>query len=112
MKPWTPSGSTPPASTASALQKVRLPPPTLGGRLVHDNAPLFWTELAAVTGDADIGLHLGEAMRPRLLDVVGYLLLAARDLGEALRSFLRFQHILSGGFAAHLDASKRATGYG
>ena len=51
----------------------------------------------------DIGLHLGEAMKPRLLDVVGYLLLSARDLEEALRSFVRFQHILSGGFAARLE---------
>ncbi|MHC3969249.1 AraC family transcriptional regulator ligand-binding domain-containing protein, partial [Pseudomonas aeruginosa] len=49
------------------------------------------------------GLHLGEAMKPRLLDVVGYLLLSARDLEEALRSFVRFQHILSGGFAARLE---------
>ena len=70
----------------SVYRRIPLPPPTLGGRLVHDNAPLFWTELAAVTGDADIGLHLGEAMKPRLLDVVGYLLLSARDLEEALRS--------------------------
>ncbi|WP_166795346.1 AraC family transcriptional regulator ligand-binding domain-containing protein, partial [Pseudomonas aeruginosa] len=87
----------------SVYRRIPLPPPTLGGRLVHDNAPLFWTELAAVTGDADIGLHLGEAMKPRLLDVVGYLLLSARDLEEALRSFVRFQHILSGGFAARLE---------
>lgn len=42
-------------------------------------------------------------MKPRLLDVVGYLLLSARDLEEALRSFVRFQHILSGGFAARLE---------
>lgn len=70
---------------------------------MHDNAPLFWTELAAVTGDADIGLHLGEAMKPRLLDVVGYLLLSARDLEEALRSFVRFQHILP---AVSLRASR------
>lgn len=87
----------------SVYRRTPLPPPVLGGRLVHDNAPLFWTELAAVTGDADIGLHLGEAMKPRLLDVVGYLLLSARDLEEALRSFVRFQHILSGGFAARLE---------
>jgi AraC-like DNA-binding protein len=42
-------------------------------------------------------------MRPRPLDVVGYLLLASRDLAQALESFVRFQHILSGGFAARLE---------
>jgi AraC-like DNA-binding protein len=37
------------------------------------------------------------------MDVVGYLLLAARDLRQGLQAFVRFQHILSGGFAARLE---------
>ena len=77
-------------------------PPLLVSRLLHDEVPQFWRSLVRATGDVDIGLHLGEVMKPRLLDVVGYLLLASRDLGEALQSFLRFQHILSGGFCAQL----------
>jgi AraC-like DNA-binding protein len=81
----------------------RLRPPPVDGRLRHDDAPQFWMAAAGLTGDPDIGLHLGEVMKPRLLDVVGYLLLASRDLGEALASFLRFQHILSGGFVAQLQ---------
>ena len=76
--------------------------PLLASRLPHDEVPQFWRALVDTTSDADIGLHLGEAMKPRLLDVVGYLLLASRDLGEALQSFVRFQHILSGGFCAQL----------
>ncbi|BAN46036.1 AraC family transcriptional regulator [Metapseudomonas resinovorans] len=82
-------------------QHRRLAPP-VDGRLRHDDAPQFWVAADTLTGDPDIGLHLGEAMKPRLLDVVGYLLLASRDLGEALASFQRFQHILSGGFVAQL----------
>lgn len=78
-------------------------PLLLDGRQEHDNAPRFWQALAGITGDADIGLHLAEVMQPRPLDVVGYLLLAARDLGQALEAFVRFQHILSGGFAARLE---------
>ena len=84
-------------------QYRRLVPPPMEGRLSHDEAPLFWLAADHLTGDADIGLHLGEVMKPRLLDVVGYLLLASRDLGEALHSFLRFQHILAGGFVAQLQ---------
>ncbi|MFC5694953.1 AraC family transcriptional regulator [Pseudomonas sp. GCM10022186] len=76
--------------------------PPVDGRLRHDDAPQFWLAADGLIGDPDIGLHLGEVMKPRLLDVVGYLLLASRDLGEALASFLRFQHILSGGFVAQL----------
>lgn len=83
-------------------QHRRLGPPPADGRLRHDDAPQFWVAADALIGDPDIGLHLGEVMKPRLLDVVGYLLLASRDLGEALASFLRFQHILSGGFVAQL----------
>ncbi|WP_103102833.1 AraC family transcriptional regulator [Pseudomonas sp. LFM046] len=84
-------------------QHRRRGPPPADGRLRHDDAPQFWTSADTLCGDPDIGLHLGEAMKPRLLDVVGYLLLASRDLGEALASFLRFQHILSGGFVAQLQ---------
>lgn len=75
----------------------------LEGREGHDHAPLFWQALPGISGDGDIGLHLGEAMTPRPLDVIGYLLLASRDLRQALDAFVRFQHILSGGFAARLQ---------
>ena len=86
-----------------AYQGVPLAPPSFSGREEHDNAPLFWEALQELTGDCDIGLHLAEVMKPRPLDVVSYLLLASRDLREALHSFVRYQHILSGGFAAYLD---------
>ena len=86
-----------------AYQGVVLAPPLLNAREDHDNAPRFWQALAGISGDPDIGLHLGETMQPRPMDVVGYLLLASRDLGQALESFVRFQHILSGGFAARLE---------
>ena len=85
-----------------AYQGVALAPPLLDAREDHDNAPRFWQALQGISGDVDIGLHLAEAMQPRPLDVVGYLMLASRDLNQALESFLRFQHILSGGFAARL----------
>lgn len=86
-----------------AYQGAVLAPPLFNAREDHDNAPRFWQALEGISGDADIGLHLGAAMQPRPLDVVGYLLLASRDLGQALESFVRFQHILSGGFVARLE---------
>ncbi|MBD9483443.1 AraC family transcriptional regulator [Pseudomonas sp. PDM14] len=96
-------GFDPAAIYRGTNQYRRLVPPPMEGRLSHDEAPLFWLAADRLTGDPDIGLHLGEVMKPRLLDVVGYLLLASRDLDEALRSFLRFQHILAGGFVAQLQ---------
>lgn len=86
-----------------AYQGIALSPLFVEVREGHDNAPRFWQALEGISGDADIGLHLGEVMRPRPLDVVGYLLLASRDLRQGVASFVRFQHILSGGFVARLE---------
>lgn len=86
-----------------AYAGVALAAPLLEAREEHDNAPRFWQALEGISGDADIGLHLGEVMQPRPMDVVGYLLLAARDVRQGLQAFVRFQHILSGGFAARLE---------
>ncbi|HBX57538.1 AraC family transcriptional regulator [Pseudomonas sp. UBA2684] len=86
-----------------AYQGLPLAPPLLDAREGHDNAPRFWQALEGISGDVDIGLHLGEVMKPRPQDVVGYLLLASRDLRQALEAFVRFQHILSGGFVARLE---------
>ncbi|WP_343351279.1 AraC family transcriptional regulator [Pseudomonas sediminis] len=86
-----------------AYAGVALAAPLLDAREEHDNAPRFWQALEGISGDVDIGLHLGEVMQPRPMDVVSYLLLAARDLRQGLQAFVRFQHILSGGFAARLE---------
>lgn len=86
-----------------AYAGVPLAAPLLEAREEHDNAPRFWQALEGISGDVDIGLHLGEVMQPRPMDVVSYLLLAARDLRQGVQAFVRFQHILSGGFAARLE---------
>ncbi|MGG2398081.1 AraC family transcriptional regulator ligand-binding domain-containing protein [Pseudomonas sp. SH1-B] len=96
-------GLDPTSTYRQAYAGVALAAPLLEAREDHDNAPRFWQALEGITGDADIGLHLGEVMQPRPMDVVGYLLLAARDLRQGLQAFVRFQHILSGGFAARLE---------
>lgn len=75
---------------------------TLEARLMHDRAPLLWQALPLLTGDAEIGLHLGEVMQPRPMDVVSYAQQASSTVREALQVFVRWQHILSGGFAARL----------
>ncbi|MEO4046818.1 AraC family transcriptional regulator ligand-binding domain-containing protein [Pseudomonas sp. CAU 1711] len=87
----------------SAFRDIPLGPPSSEAREPHDLAPPFWQALPRLTGDPDIGLHLGELMQPRPLDVVSYLQLASRDLREALEVFVRYQHIVSGGFAAALQ---------
>ena len=70
---------------------------------MHEMAPVLWQALPNLTGDSDIGLHLGEVMQPRPMDVLGYAQQASATLREALEVFVRFQHVLSGGFAARLE---------
>ncbi len=85
-----------------AYQGIALRAGAVDMRLVHELAPQLWQALPALSGDANIGLHLGEVMQPRPMDVVGYAQQASSTLREALQVFVRWQHILSGGFAARL----------
>mgnify|MGYP000844662833 FL=1 len=86
-----------------AYQGMPLQPGTAQARLMHEMAPVLWQALPNLTGDSDIGLHLGEVMQPRPMDVLGYAQQACATLREALEVFVRFQHVLSGGFAARLE---------
>lgn len=99
-------GHEPGRTCRNALHGMPLPPISARHRDLHDQAPLFWRGVEAITGDRDIGLHLGEAMRPRMLDEVLYLMHASFDLREALLGFIRFQHLWAGGFAARLDEER------
>jgi AraC-like DNA-binding protein len=96
-------GFDPTAIYRQAYQGLPLSVLQLSGREEHDHAPRFWQALPGLTGDDEIGLHLAAVMQARPLDVLGYLLLASRDLGQALECLVRFQAILSGGFAARLQ---------
>ena len=92
-----------PAQIYKSAYGAQTPAPNAEQRKAHDLAPLFWQALPTLTQDAQIGLHLGEKMQPRPLDVVSYLQLASGDLRQALGFFVRYQHIISGGFSASLE---------
>lgn len=86
-----------------AYQGMPLQLGTADARLMHEMAPVLWQALPGLSGDGDIGLHLGEVMQPRPMDVLSYAQQASATLREALEVFVRFQHVLSGGFAARLE---------
>ncbi|MFP1680401.1 AraC family transcriptional regulator ligand-binding domain-containing protein [Alloalcanivorax sp. C16-2] len=69
----------------------------------HLEAPLFWSGIAERSGDDCIGLHIAEAVRPRLLDDILLIMYASDSFEDALAHFLRFQRLLSGGFQAALE---------
>jgi AraC-like DNA-binding protein len=50
---------------------------------------------AAETGDADLGLHVGECVRPGHYGVAGYVAMNCATLGDALRQQLRYQALVA-----------------
>ena len=55
-----------------AYQGMPLQLGTADARLMHEMAPVLWQALPGLSGDGDIGLHLGEVMQSRPMDVLSY----------------------------------------
>ncbi len=72
-------------------------------RTPHEAQLLFWQVLQDVSGDADIGLHLGEHMPVYKGQVLQYLFLSSPTFGDGLKRALNYQRLLS-------DASQASTG--
>ncbi|WP_228344634.1 AraC family transcriptional regulator [Venatoribacter cucullus] len=72
-------------------------------RTPHQAQVLFWQVLEQETGDADIGLHLGEHMPVYKGQVLQYLFLSSPTFGDGLKRALNYQRLLS-------DASQASTG--
>lgn len=54
-----------------------------------------WQKAEEYTGDADIGLHLGEQNHPSMLGLVGFVMLSCANLGEALEKLIRYTNLLT-----------------
>ncbi|MDH3239666.1 MAG: AraC family transcriptional regulator [Alphaproteobacteria bacterium] len=63
------------------------------GHVAHYLYARFWEAAAVVTHDPFYGIHVGETHDMRTLGLVGYIFIASRTLGEALRNLLRFHRI-------------------
>lgn len=72
-------------------------------RTPHEAQLLFWQVLQDVSGDDDIGLHLGEHMPVYKGQVLQYLFLSSPTFGDGLKRALNYQRLLS-------DASQASTG--
>ena len=65
-------------------------------RVPQSSFDRVWTIAAARTGDPCIGLHAGENVHPRAVNVFGYLALSSATLGEGLTRVARYQRLVSG----------------
>ena len=54
-------------------------------RTPHTAQPYFWRVLEEVSGDPNIGLHLGEKVPPYRGHVIEYLFLSSPTFGEGLK---------------------------
>lgn len=62
----------------------------------------IWRKAEDLTCDADIGLHLGEAIHPSTLGLVGFVMLSCANLGEALEKLIRYTNLLTDGVQGKL----------
>jgi AraC-like DNA-binding protein len=65
-------------------------------RIPNPSYRLVWSSAARVTGDPCIGLHVGEVVHPRAVNLFGYLLLSSETLGAGIERVARYQRILVG----------------
>lgn len=64
-------------------------------RTPHSAQPFFWQIVEEISGDPDIGLHLGQALPEYKGQVLEYLFLSSPTFGEGLRRALNYQRLLS-----------------
>ncbi|CBL46787.1 Transcriptional regulator, AraC family [gamma proteobacterium HdN1] len=72
-------------------------------RTPHSGQARFWSAVEEVSGDSDIGLHLGEAVPLYRGQVLEYLFLSSPTFGDGLRRALNYQRLLSDAVHARLD---------
>ncbi|MET1079344.1 MAG: AraC family transcriptional regulator [Pseudomonas sp.] len=78
---------------ATLLARAQLSPALLAQRAERIAASAYLEvleEAVRLTGDADLGLHLGEAVRPGYYGVLGYLIMSCATLADALHRQARY----------------------
>lgn len=88
-------------SAAALLAQAGLPADLGHGgdrRLAHDAVSRLWLAAAAAAGDDDdLGLHVGERVRPGSFSALGHLLMSCATLREAAAETERFAGLVGGG---------------
>jgi AraC-like DNA-binding protein len=62
----------------------------------------LWSYAVDQTGDEIIGLHMAEEYNPGALDILGYVVLSCRTIGEVLEKVARYARILNDGMRIDL----------
>jgi AraC-like DNA-binding protein len=82
---------------AAIFASVGMPdqPPDQNLRRENSTQQRFWQAAERVSGDPDIGLHIGGLMPPFRGQVVEYLFLSSPTFGEGLQRVLRYRRLMT-----------------
>ena len=87
------------ADCDAILRECEIDPASLldpDARIPQANFDRVWVTAARRTGDPCIGLHAGALVRPRAVNVFGYLAMTSSTLGEGLERVARYQRLVAG----------------
>lgn len=88
--------------TAEVYRRIGIDPDELlkpGVRIPHRGQMSFWAAVEAVTGDAEIGLHLCPYVSPFAGEIVNHLFVSSPTLRDGLQNVFKYFRLLSD----HLD---------
>ena len=94
------------ADVAALLDAAKIGPQALNDpddRLPGTVMGRLWAAAADQTGDPDLGLHLGAHVRPDALSLVGFVMLSASTLGQALADLARYFCLFTEGVEPTFD---------
>ncbi len=65
-------------------------------RFARSSYDQLWPAAAKWTGDAGIGLHVGEQIQPHAVNILGYLLMSSSTVGEGLERVVHYHRVITG----------------
>lgn len=82
---------------AAIFASIGMPdePPDQSERRINSPQQRFWAAAQRVSGDPDIGLHIGELMPPFRGQVLEYLFLSSPTFGDGLQRALRYNRLMT-----------------
>ncbi|MGE0158300.1 MAG: AraC family transcriptional regulator [Gemmatimonadales bacterium] len=90
------------AEAAQAAGIVTRFPADADERVPGGQVERLWTVAIERTGDPLVGLHMTEAYSPGTLDILGYVILSCRTIGDVLERFARYAPLLNDGLRVEL----------
>lgn len=77
--------------------------------IVQENA--VWRAIVDASGDEHIGLRIGQNFQLSALGVLGYVLMNAGTLGECLRKFCAYEHVIANTYHHNLSLDNNQLAY-